>query len=347
MEELGKRKRFQKTKIFLLLIIIGAFQFLFSEEPNPKTITLQLQWSPQTQFAGYYAAVAKGFYKQEGLDVSIRPGAFNIVPQDVVKSGQAQFCIAWLPKVLVSNEEGADLVNIAQVFQRNGTLEISWKESGIRSPKDWKGKRVGTWGYGNEIGLFAAMRQAGIDPKNPNDVTIVHQDEGMDLFLNGKIDAAQAMIYNEYYQVLTAKNPKTGKDYQPSDLTIISMEKIGTGMPQDGIYARKEWLTESNHEEVAVAFLRASFQGWMYCRNHSTDCVNIVLSVDPKLNRQRMEWMMKEVNGLIWPSPAGIGMMDEPHWRHAAELLQNAGMLKSPPSRDSFRTDLATRAWKP
>ena len=328
-------------------MMIGAFQFLSSEQPDQKKITLQLQWSPQTQFAGYYAAVAKGFYKKEALDVSIRPGAFNIVPQDVVKSGHAEFCIAWLAKVLVSNEEGADLVNIAQLFQRNGMLEISWKDSGIRSPKDWKGKKVGTWGYGNEIGLFAAMRQVGIDPKNQNDVTIIHQDEGMDLFLNRKIDAAQAMNYNEYYQVLATKNQKTGKNYQPSDLVIISMEKIGTGMPQDGIYARKEWLMESNHEEVAEAFLRASFQGWMYCRDHPAECVNIVLSVDPNLNRSRMEWMLKEVNGLIWPSPAGIGMMDEAQWHHTAELLQNAGILKSPPSHDSYRTDLAKSAWKP
>jgi NitT/TauT family transport system substrate-binding protein len=307
------RQTFSGMGILFLLTMAGV---LFSEQPPAANkVTLQLQWSAQTQFAGYYAAAAKGFYKREGLALTIQPGAFNIVPQEVVKSGEAEFCVAWLPKVLVSNEQGADLVNIAQIFQRNGTLEISWKDSGIRSPKDWKGKKVGTWGYGNEIGLFAAMREVGIDPGNTKDVTIVHQDEGMDLFLNKKIDAAQAMIYNEYYQVLAAKDPTTGKNYQPSDLEIISMEKIGTGMPQDGVYVRKEWLADKNHEQIAVAFLRASFQGWEYCRDHPTECVNIVLSVDPKLNRERMNWMMKEVNGLIWPSPHGVGMMDEPRWR--------------------------------
>jgi len=331
-----------KNLSFVLLCLFVSSWLNLSAESNPRKITLQLQWTTQTQFAGYYAAAAKGFYQKEGLDVSIKPGALNIVPQNVVSSGQAEFCVAWLAKVLASNEKGADLVNIAQVFQKNGMLEISWKDRGIRSPKDWRGKRVGTWGYGNEIGLFAAMRKAGIDPNK--DVTIVQQQADMNLFLERKIDAAQAMIYNEYDQVLEAKNPKTRKNYTPADLVKISMEELGVGMPQDGIYARSKWLAESDHEDLAVRFLRASFQGWKYCRDHSVECVDIVLSVDPRLNRPRMEWMMKEVNALIWPSPAGIGIMDEPHWRRTAELLQQAAILKSPPSSKSYRTDLAKRA---
>ncbi len=330
-------------KLRTMIILLLAFSPLFADEQYPKNLTLQLQWSAQTQFAGYYAAVAKGFYKEEGLNVSIRAGALNIVPQDVVNSGEAELCVAWLPKVLVSIEEGADLVNIAQIFQRNGTLEISWKDSGIRSPKDWRGKKIGTWGHGNEIGLFAAMREAGIDPQKPGDVTIVQQTSDMNLFLERKIDAAQAMTYNEYYQVLEAKNPKTGKNYSPSDLVKISLEEIGAGMPQDGIYARKKWLAE-NHEEDAVAFLRASRKGWMYCRDHPEDCVNIVLSIEPNLDHKRMRWMMTEVNKLIWPSTFGFGIMDQRQWRHAAQLLQESGILKSPPSNSSYRTDLMKKA---
>jgi NitT/TauT family transport system substrate-binding protein len=329
-------------RIAIILLLFAFSAFLFPAESNLQKITLQLQWSPQTQFAGYYAATAKGFYKNAGLAVSIKPGALPIVPQDAVSSGQADFCVAWLAKVLVSNEKGADLVNIAQIFQRNGMLEISWKDSGIKSPKDWKGKKIGTWGYGNEIGLFAAMRKAGLDPQK--DVTIVQQQADMNLFLERKIDAAQAMIYNEYEQVLEVKNPKTGKNYTPADLVKISMEELGTGMPQDGIYARSKWLAEPDHEDIAVRFLHASFLGWQYCRDHAHECVDILMSVDPALNRSRMEWMMKEVNALIWPSPAGIGMMDEPHWQRSAELLQQAGLLKSPPTKNSYRTDLAKRA---
>src|SRR5215813_13261563 len=130
-------------RLGFLVLFIAA---LLAAAPPLTKIRLQLQWFPQTQFAGYYAAVSKGFYQREGLDVAIHPGANDIVPQDQVTAGKAEFCIAWLPKVLVSIEQGNDLVNIAQIFQRNATLEISWKDRGINRPEDWKGKKIGTWG---------------------------------------------------------------------------------------------------------------------------------------------------------------------------------------------------------
>ena len=136
-------------------------------------VRLQLQWVTQSQFAGYFAAVDQGFYADEGLDVEILQGAVDIVPQTVVAAGNAEFGLAWLPKVLASIEQGADLVNIAQPFQRSGTLQVAWADSGITTPEDWRGKRVGTWGFGNEHELFAAMRKVGIDPENEADVTIV------------------------------------------------------------------------------------------------------------------------------------------------------------------------------
>src|SRR5262245_21753797 len=184
-------------------------------------VTLQLQWLTQAQFAGYYAALDRGFYRDEGLEVTIKAGAVEIVPQQVVASGGADFGIAWLPKVLASREQGAPLVNIAQVLQRSGTLEIAWKDSAITTPADGRGKRVGTWGYGHEPELFAAMRQVGIDPNDPQQVTIVQQPFDMALFLHRQVDAAQAMIYNEYAQVLEAVNPTTGQLYQPEDLHVI------------------------------------------------------------------------------------------------------------------------------
>src|SRR2546425_5612227 len=181
-------------------------------------VRLQLQWVAQSQFAGYYAAAAKGYYKDAGLDVEIKLGGPDIVPQQVVASDGAEFGIAWVPKVLASREAGADLVNIAQVFQRSGTLEVSFKEKNITKPDDWKGKKVGTWGFGNEPELYAAMRKVGIDPTKASDVTIVAQPFDMSLLLNGQVDAAQAMISNESGPVLEHKNPKTGQLYTPAEL---------------------------------------------------------------------------------------------------------------------------------
>ena len=118
------------------------------EELTP--VRLQLQWVAQSQFAGYYAAQAQGFYEDEGLELTILEGAVEIVPQQVVAAGDAEFGIAWVPKMLASREAGADLVNIAQVFQRSGTVQVAWADSGLESVADWAGQRVGTWGFGNE-----------------------------------------------------------------------------------------------------------------------------------------------------------------------------------------------------
>ncbi len=308
-------------------------------------VRLQLQWFPQAQFAGYYAALDQGYYKAEGLDVSILPGGVDIVPATVVAGGNAEFGISWVPKMLASRESGADVQVIGQVFQRSGTLQISWKDANITKPDDWRGKKVGTWGFGNEAELYAAMRKVGIDPANAGDVTIVPQDFTMTAFLNGEIDAAQAMIYNEYAQVLEAKNPTTGALYQPDDMNIVSMESAGTAMLQDAIFASQAWLAKSGNEDVAVKFLRASFKGWQYCRDNAASCVDIVLKSDAKLPKGHQTWMLNEINGLIWPSPAGIGIMDQAAYDRTVQIALDGKILTKAPT-DGFRNDLAEKALK-
>lgn len=146
-----------RVVLFVAVGMLLALLFAGAGAQELTEVKLQLQWVAQSQFAGYYAAVAQGFYEEEGLDVTILEGAVDIVPQ-VVASGGAQFGIAWVPKVLASREEGADLVNIAQIFQRSGTLEVSFVDKDITSVADLAGMRVGTWGFGNEHELFAALR---------------------------------------------------------------------------------------------------------------------------------------------------------------------------------------------
>jgi len=307
-------------------------------------INLQLQWVAQSQFAGYYAAVAQGYYKDEGLDVKILEGAVDIVPQTVVASGKAEFGIAWVPKMLASREQGADLVNIAQVFQRSGTLEISWKDTNITKPEEWKGKRIGTWGFGNEFELFAAMRKAGIEPNDAKQVTIVQQPFDMSLLLNKQIDAAEAMIYNEYAQVLEANNPATGKLYQPGDLNVINFNDVGTAMLQDHVFARESWLKEAGHEDVATKFLRASFKGWIFCRDHMDECVQIVLKNGSTLGEGHMRWQLNEINGLIWPSPNGIGILDDTLYKQTVTIATQSKILEKAPDAGAVRKDLAQKA---
>jgi NitT/TauT family transport system substrate-binding protein len=307
-------------------------------------VRLQLQWVTQSQFAGYYAALEQGFYADEGLDVTILEGAVEIVPQQVVAAGEAEFGIAWVPKVLASREQGADLVNIAQIFQRSGTLQVSWADSGITSPADWAGKRVGTWGFGNEFEVFAALRQAGIEPDDPNAVTVVQQPFDMSLFLNREIDAAQAMIYNEYAQVLEAINPETGELYQPEDMVVIDYNDVGTAMLQDHVFARESWLAEEGNEEIAVRFLRASFRGWIFCRDNFDQCVDIVLDNGPTLGEGHMRWQLNEINALIWPSPNGIGLLDDDLYQQTVDISVEFLVLENPPDEGAVRTDLAEQA---
>jgi ABC-type branched-subunit amino acid transport system substrate-binding protein/ABC-type nitrate/sulfonate/bicarbonate transport system substrate-binding protein len=309
-------------------------------------VSLQLQWVAQSQFAGYYAAKAQGFFEEFCLDVTILEGAVDIVPQQVVASGQAQFGIAWVPKVLASREEGADLVNIAQVFQRSGTLEVSWADAPVATVADMKGKKIGTWGFGNEHELFAAMRGEGIDPNNPEDVEIIQQSFDMLALLNRELDAAQAMTYNEYAQVLEAENPETGELYQPEDLVVINFNDVGTAMLQDHVFVDGAWLAEEGNEQLAIQFLAAAFKGWQFCRDSFDECVQIVLDNGPTLGQGHMTWQLNEINKLIWPSPNGIGIMDPALWEQTATISVEGGVIKEAPSADAYRTDLAEAAHK-
>ncbi len=309
-------------------------------------VNLQLQWVAQSQFAGYYAAKAQGFFEEFCLDVTILEGAVDIVPQQVVASGQAQFGIAWVPKVLASREEGADLVNIAQVFQRSGTLEVSWADNPVATVADMKGKKIGTWGFGNEHELFAAMRKEGIDPNNKDDVTVVQQSFDMLALLNRELDAAEAMTYNEYAQVLEAENPDTGELYQPEDLVVINFNDVGTAMLQDHVFVDGAWLAEEGNEQIATQFLAAAFKGWQFCRDSFDECVQIVLDNGPTLGQGHMTWQLNEINKLIWPSPNGIGIMDPALWEQTATISVEGGVIKEAPSDDAYRTDLAEAAHK-
>ena len=303
-------------------------------------VKIQLQWFNQAQFAGYIVALNKGFYKEQGLDVTLLEGGTTIVPQTVLAQGQADYAIAWVPKALQSREQGADITDVAQVFQRSGTTQVSFKDKNITTAADLKGKKVGNWGYGNEFELFAGMTKAGLDPST--DVTLVQQQFDENALLSGDIDAAQAMIYNEYAQVLEAKNPKTGKLYTASDFNVIKWADEGTSMLQDAIWASTKKLADPTYQATTVKMLTASFQGWIYCSTHASECRDIVVKSGSKLGASHQLWQMNEVNKLIWPSTAGIGIVNQADWDRTVKIAQgtkNADgktVLTKAPDKDAF-----------
>jgi len=308
---------------------------------TPDEVRVQLQWFAQAQFAGYYVALDNGFYEEECLDVEILEGGVDIVPQQVLATGGAEFGLAWVPKALVSREGGANIVNIAQVFERSGTLQVSWADSGITEPADWAGKKVGNWGFGNEFELLAAIAKYDVP-----DVELVAQDFTMNALLNNEIDAAEAMIYNEYAQVLEAVNPDTGELYQPEDLSVIDYNEIETAMLQDAVWVDADWIGEAGNDDIATRFLTATFRGWIHCLDNFEECVEIVLDNGSTLGQSHQEWQLNEILALIFPATNGIGVMNDELWDQtvaiATEQITELQGVEIPD--DVYRTDLAQAA---
>jgi NitT/TauT family transport system substrate-binding protein len=316
-----------------------------TQAPTMAEVRLQLQWVPQAQFAGYFAAVDQGFYEANGIKLTIVDGGPDVIPQVAGSADNGpEFTISWVPKVLEAREgtPPSDLVNIAQIFQRSGTLSVSWKDSNITSPADFAGKKVGVWDFGNEFEVTAAAKKAGLEAGT--DYEKVIQPFDMTLLLSRQIDVAEAMIYNEYAQVLEAKNPETGSLYQPEDLNVINYNDVGTAMLQDALFARASWLAQAGNEDVAVRFLKASFEGWIYCRENPADCIQSTVNAGSTLGAGHQAWMMNEINPLVWPSPNGIGMMDTALWQQTVDVALSAGIIKAAPPADAYRTDLAQKA---
>jgi len=322
-----------------------------SSAAEAATVRLQLQWAPQAQFAGYFAADKQGYFKAENLTVTFVPGGPDVVPQaEGSKPNGPEFTISWVPKVLEAREGGSDLVDIAQIFQRSGTLSVTWKDTGLDDPCKLAGKKVGTWGFGNEFEVTAGLLTCGLTPGLENNgdpkkqYQQVTQAFDMKAFLARDIDAAEAMIYNEYAQVLEAADPNTGELYKPEQLNVIDWNAFRVAMLQDAIFVRKAWLGEGNNRDVSVRFIRASLKGWIYCRDHPDDCVQYTTDAGSQLGAGHQKWMMNEINALVWPSPVGVGMIDPVFWQQTVRVATTAGIIKSPPSIDAYTTDLVKEA---
>jgi NitT/TauT family transport system substrate-binding protein len=322
---------------------------------EPASVRLQLQWTDQSQFAGYYAAVQQGYYDDVALTVEILPGGGTIVPQEAGSQPDGpEFTIAWMPKVLEARQAGSDLVHLAQVFQRSATLSVAWADSGIDTVEEWEGKRIGAWPFGNELEVLAsASILAGLE--DGVDFTRVEQDFDMNELIAAQdgcaasdsdcVDVAEAMIYNEWAQLLEATDPNTGELYQEDQFYVFNYNDLGTAMLQDGLWARQSWLDEGNNEEVAVRFLAASFRGWIYCRENPDDCVQYSLDRESIWERGHLSWMMNEINKLVWPAPDGIGSLNSADLDQTLATATEAGILTDAPGEDAFRTDLWQQAY--
>jgi NitT/TauT family transport system substrate-binding protein len=325
------------------LLTVSSLGSVSAQDATP--VSAVLQWVPQAQFAGYYAADQLGFWDELGLDVTLVDGGPEVAPQVVGSDPNGpEFAISWVPRVLAVRDQGqSDLVNIGQVFQRSGTLSVSWADDPVPAPADFAGKKIGVWDFGNEFEVVAAAREAGLEADV--DYERIIQPFDMSLLLNREIDAAEAMTYNEYAQVLETENPATGELYQPEDLVVIDYNEVGTAMLQDAIHARAAWLAEEGNEDVATRFLAGAYKGWAYCRDNPEECVGMTVAAGSTLGSGHQNWMMNEINALIWPSPENIGAMPQATWDKTVEIMLDAGLIQAAPGDDAKRSDLTEAAW--
>ncbi|MER1998494.1 MAG: ABC transporter substrate-binding protein [Lysinibacillus sp.] len=305
-------------------------------EKNELTpVTLQLKWVPQAQFAGYFVALEKGYYKDAGLDVTIAPGGPDIVPEQQVANGTAQIGVNWVASLLPHIEQGMPLVEIAQIYQKSGLQLVTMKDSGIASAADLKGKKVGNWMGGNEFEILALFDKYDLDPNK--DLEFIKQAFTMDQFLAGELDAASVMTYNEYHVVL-----QSGVD--ASELNVIDMNEEGVAMLEDNLFANSEWLAEN--KEVAAAFVEASIKGWQDAIADPAAAVDMVMAQveEGSTTKEHQLVMMEEVAKLVAPEGfdvANIGVIDPEMFQQTADIALKYGVIKEPADTSkSYTTEI-------
>jgi NitT/TauT family transport system substrate-binding protein len=258
------------------------------------TVTLQLKWVTQAQFAGYYVAKDKGFYKDVGLDVTIKPGGPDIAPPQVIAGGGADVIIDWMPSALASREKGVPLVNIAQPFKRSGMELTCRAETGIKSPADLKGRTLGVWFYGNEYPFLSWMSKLGLKTDgSPSGVKVLKQGFNVDPLLQKQADCISTMTYNEYWQVIDAGIPA-------NKLVVFKYEDQGVATMEDGLYVLEDKLKDPAFVDKMARFVKASMKGWEFARAHPKEAAKIVLDNDATgaQTEKHQTRMMDEINKL-------------------------------------------------
>jgi NitT/TauT family transport system substrate-binding protein len=280
-------------------------------------VTLQLKWVTQAQFAGYFVAKDKGFYKDENLDVTIKPGGPDVAPPQVIAGGGADVIIDWMPSALASREKGLPLVNIAQPFKRSGMMLTCRKDSGVKTPQDFPGRTLGVWFYGNEYPFLSWMGRLNIPTDGSSGgVTVLKQGFNVDPILQKQADCVSTMTYNEYWQIIDAG---LGSD----ELVTFKYEDQGVATLEDGLYVLEKNLADPAFVDKMARFVRASMKGWAWARENSDAAADIVLENDETgaqtENHQRR--MMGEINKLT----AGGGKLDEVDYERTVGTLMSGG----------------------
>jgi len=281
-------------------------------------VTLQLKWVTQAQFAGYYVAKDKGFYDEEGLDVTIKPGGPDIAPPQVIAGGGADVIVEWMPAALAARERGLPLVNIAQPFKSSGMMLTCLKETGITGPEDFPGRTLGVWFFGNEFPFLSWMSQLGIPTEGGEDgVTVLKQGFNVDPLLQKQADCISTMTYNEYWQVIDA-------GISEDELITFKYEDQGVATLEDGLYVLEENLDDPAFVDRMARFVRASMKGWKYAEENPDEAADIVLENDATgaQTEKHQRRMMREIAKL---TAGSNGALDPADFERTVDSLLSGG----------------------
>ena len=281
-------------------------------------VTIQLKWVTQAQFAGYYVAKDKGFYKDANLDVTIKPGGPDIAPEQVLAAGGADVVVDWMPAALAVREKGVPLVNITQTFQRSGLMLTCAKSSGIKTPADFPGHTLGVWYFGNEYPFLAWMAKLNIPTDgSPKGVSVVKQGFNVDPLIQKQAACISTMTYNEYWQVIDA-------GFKPDDLIVFKYEDEKVATLEDGLYANGDKLKDPKFVDKLARFVAASDRGWAWAVKNPDAAAKIVLDNDATgaQTEKHQKRMMGEIAKLLG---TGDGKLDPADYERTVSELLSGG----------------------
>ena len=297
-------------------LLTTAMGLLLAGTAQAEDVTLQLKWVTQAQFAGYYVAQAKGFYEEEGLNVTILPGGPDVAPTQVIAGGGADVVVDWMPSALAAREKGLALVNIAQPYKSSGMMLTCLKESGVATPADFKGKTLGVWFGGNEYPFLNWMNKLALKTDG-SDVTVLKQGFNVDPLLQKQAACISTMTYNEYWQVIDA-------GVKPEDLVTFKYEDEGVATLEDGLYVMEDKLKDPAFEDKMVRFVRASMKGWKYAEANTDEAAQIV--IDNDATGAQTEGHQKRMMGEIAKLTAGSnGALDPADYDRTVAALMSGG----------------------
>ncbi|MBJ6752466.1 ABC transporter substrate-binding protein [Geomonas anaerohicana] len=299
------RRRGWAALLALALLLTLAHPALANEH-----VTLQLKWLHHFQFAGYYAALEKGFYREAGLDVTVREGGPEVEVENEVTSGSADFGVG-TSALLLHRAHGDDLVVLGQIFQHSPAILLTPRKTGIQKVADMKGRR---FMYSNQHGdMLTLLKNNGIEEKDI--VKVEHRGDARDL-IAGKADVMMAYSFNEPYVLERAGEP----------YLAFSPLTYGIDFYGDNFFTTR--ATINSRPALVRAFRDASLKGWRYALAHKEEIAGLILA---KYSRERSrDWLMFEANqmeALIQPTLVEMGYQSPTRWRHIADTFARMGML--------------------